>query len=178
MESNPLDFKLLRDFMRGLVAADLKRREPGDHPHPREEPEFKVQPGEKLTVKRLFQRLDAFLSDDTIVIVDAVRGAAGGSLMKPSSRLRQTLASLLLTGAVGCGTTRPLGRGWAATPRVHGRTSRNVARARALLDPLARHLEDACLGQVSELLEGEPPFAAAGAPAQDPRTGFRTCHCE
>ncbi len=34
-----------KDFMRGLVAADLKWREPGDHPHPEEEPEFKVQPG-------------------------------------------------------------------------------------------------------------------------------------
>jgi TPP-dependent 2-oxoacid decarboxylase len=68
-----------KDFMRGLVAADLKRREPGRHPHPEEEPEFKVRPGEKLTVKRLFQRLDAFLSDDTIVIVDvgdALFGAA------------------------------------------------------------------------------------------------------
>ncbi len=59
-----------KDFMRGLVAADLKRREPGRHPHPEKEPEFKVRPGEKLTVKRLFQRLDAFLSDETIVIVD------------------------------------------------------------------------------------------------------------
>lgn len=68
-----------KDFMRGLLAADLKRCEPGPHPHPEEEPEFKVQPGAKLTVKRLFQRLDAFLSDDTIVVVDvgdALFGAA------------------------------------------------------------------------------------------------------
>ncbi|HEY5954396.1 MAG TPA: thiamine pyrophosphate-binding protein [Terrimicrobiaceae bacterium] len=68
-----------KDFMRGLVAADLKRRETSNRPHPEEEPEFKVRPGEKLTVKRLFQRLDAFLSDDTIVIVDvgdALFGAA------------------------------------------------------------------------------------------------------
>jgi TPP-dependent 2-oxoacid decarboxylase len=68
-----------KDFMRGLVAADLKRREPSHHPHPEAEPEFEVQPGAKLTVKRVFQRLDAFLTDDTIVVVDvgdALFGAA------------------------------------------------------------------------------------------------------
>jgi TPP-dependent 2-oxoacid decarboxylase len=59
-----------KDFLRGLVAADLKRREPGQHPHPEEEPEFTVQPGAKLTVKRVFQRLNAFLSGETIVVVD------------------------------------------------------------------------------------------------------------
>ena len=59
-----------KDFLRGLVAADLKRREPGQHPHPAEEPEFTVEPGAKLTVKRVFQRLNAFLSDETIVVVD------------------------------------------------------------------------------------------------------------
>ena len=59
-----------KDFLRGLVAADVKRREPGQHPHPEEEPEFSVEPGAKLTVKRVFQRLNAFLSDETIVVVD------------------------------------------------------------------------------------------------------------
>jgi TPP-dependent 2-oxoacid decarboxylase len=59
-----------KDFMRGLVAANLKRREPGEHPHPEEEPEFTVQPGAKLTVRRVFQRLNAFLRDETIVVVD------------------------------------------------------------------------------------------------------------
>jgi TPP-dependent 2-oxoacid decarboxylase len=59
-----------KDFIRGLVAADLKRRESDRHPHPEENREFEVQPGMKLTVKRLFQRLDAFLSDETIVVVD------------------------------------------------------------------------------------------------------------
>ncbi len=59
-----------KDFMRGLIEADLRRRQSDSHPHPKEEPEFKVEPGAKLTVKRLFQRLDAFLSDETIVVVD------------------------------------------------------------------------------------------------------------
>jgi TPP-dependent 2-oxoacid decarboxylase len=59
-----------KDFMRGLIGADLRRRDSDTHPHPEEEPEFRVEPHAKLTVKRLFQRLDAFLSDETIVIVD------------------------------------------------------------------------------------------------------------
>jgi predicted glycogen debranching enzyme len=50
--------------------------------------------------------------------------------------------------------------------RAHGRTREDLARCRALLDGLARHLEDACLGQVSELFEAEPPFRPVGAPAQ------------
>jgi TPP-dependent 2-oxoacid decarboxylase len=68
-----------KDFMRGLVGAKLRRREPGRHPHPEEEPGFQIQPGTKLTVKRVFQRLNAFLSDETIVVVDvgdALFGAA------------------------------------------------------------------------------------------------------
>ena len=68
-----------KDFMRGLIAADLRRRDSNTHPHPEEEPEFRVEPRAKLTVKRLFQRLDAFLSDETIVVVDvgdALFGAA------------------------------------------------------------------------------------------------------
>ena len=68
-----------KDFMRGLATTDLKCRQPGEHPHPEQEPEFTVQPATKLTVKRVFQRLNAFLSDETIVIVDigdALFGAA------------------------------------------------------------------------------------------------------
>jgi TPP-dependent 2-oxoacid decarboxylase len=68
-----------KDFMRGLVAADLERREPGERPHPEGRPEFTVEPGAKLTVKRVFQRLNAFLSDETIVVADvgdALFGAA------------------------------------------------------------------------------------------------------
>jgi TPP-dependent 2-oxoacid decarboxylase len=68
-----------KDFIRGLIAADLPRRDSNTHPRPEEEPEFRVEPRAKLTVKRLFQRLDAFLSDETIVVVDvgdALFGAA------------------------------------------------------------------------------------------------------
>lgn len=49
---------------------------------------------------------------------------------------------------------------------AYGRTPENLAWCRALLAGLAPHLADAGLGHVSELLEAEPPFRPAGAPAQ------------
>jgi predicted glycogen debranching enzyme len=66
-------------------------------------------------------------------------------------------------GAVWPWLLGPFVRAWL---RVHGRTPANVARCRALLDGLEPHLEEACLGQVSEIFEAEPPFGPAGAPAQ------------
>jgi glycogen debranching enzyme len=46
--------------------------------------------------------------------------------------------------------------------RVHG----DRAAAQALLAPVVHHLQDACLGTVSELLEGNPPHRAVGCVAQ------------
>lgn len=51
--------------------------------------------------------------------------------------------------------------------RAFGRTRENLAHCRALLGPLLRHIEDeGCIGQVSEIFEGDPPHRPAGAPAQ------------
>ncbi|ALA57429.1 amylo-alpha-1,6-glucosidase [Nitrospira moscoviensis] len=49
---------------------------------------------------------------------------------------------------------------------VHGRTARHKAQARKFLVGLQRHLDDTCLGQVSELFEGEAPHEPRGCPAQ------------
>jgi 4-alpha-glucanotransferase len=52
---------------------------------------------------------------------------------------------------------------WAlAHYRVHG----DAAAAQAWLTPIADHLADAGLGQVSEIFDGDPPHAPRGAPAQ------------
>ena len=52
---------------------------------------------------------------------------------------------------------------WAlAHYRVHG----DAAAAQAWLEPIADHLADAGLGQVSEILDGDPPHTPRGAPAQ------------
>jgi predicted glycogen debranching enzyme len=52
---------------------------------------------------------------------------------------------------------------WAlAHHRVHG----DAAAAQAWLAPLADHLRDAALGQVSEIFDGDPPHTPHGAPAQ------------
>ena len=69
-----------KDFMRGLAAADLKRREPGRISASRGGTRsLRSSRAAKLTVKRVFQRLNAFLSDETIVVADvgdALFGAA------------------------------------------------------------------------------------------------------
>jgi predicted glycogen debranching enzyme len=46
--------------------------------------------------------------------------------------------------------------------RVHG----DPESALALLEPVADHLADACLGSVSEIFDGDPPHTPRGCPAQ------------
>jgi indolepyruvate decarboxylase len=72
------------DFVRGLQRAKLRRRRLGGWLHPAQLssklfPPAPMRPHAPLTVRRLFERLNAFLRDDTIVICDvgeALFGAA------------------------------------------------------------------------------------------------------
>ena len=59
-----------KDFMRGLLAGRLRRRKRGKFPHPAPITNDRAPRSKKLTVKRLFQRLNAFLSRKTIVVAD------------------------------------------------------------------------------------------------------------
>jgi TPP-dependent 2-oxoacid decarboxylase len=69
-----------KDFLRGLVTARLRRRRPARIPQPQLIAAFRCARGkEKVTVKRLFQRLNAFLTKNTVVVADvgdALFGAA------------------------------------------------------------------------------------------------------
>src|SRR2546426_5886786 len=69
-----------KDFVRGLLAAKLRRRELPPIPRAAQLPAFVAVRGKnKITVRRLFQRLNDFLSDDTVVVADvgdALFGAA------------------------------------------------------------------------------------------------------
>ena len=69
-----------KDFMRGLLRVGLRRRSLKKIPRPTPIDGFQLKRGEtKLTVQRLFQRLNAFLSDNTVVVADvgdALFGAA------------------------------------------------------------------------------------------------------
>jgi len=69
-----------KDFVGGLLRLPLRRRSPARLPHP---PGFRsmrqpagargarrTPPSRPLTVKHLFERLNAFLSDDTVVVAD------------------------------------------------------------------------------------------------------------
>jgi predicted glycogen debranching enzyme len=49
---------------------------------------------------------------------------------------------------------------------AHFRVHRDRAAALGLLDPIAHHLEDAGLGSVSEIFDGDPPHRAGGCPFQ------------
>jgi 4-alpha-glucanotransferase len=46
------------------------------------------------------------------------------------------------------------------------RLTGDAAAAQALLAPIAGHLRDAGLGQVSEIFDGDPPHTPRGCPAQ------------
>jgi len=60
----------LEDVMRGLIAAPIRRRDPMKIPHPAAPAPFAPVAGAKVTVERLFQRLNSFLDDDMVVIAD------------------------------------------------------------------------------------------------------------
>lgn len=60
-----------KDFMRGLLKLRLRRRKPGKIPTPPPTGAFRVCPGEtKVTIKRLFQRLNDFLDENSTVVAD------------------------------------------------------------------------------------------------------------
>jgi hypothetical protein len=71
-------------------------------------------------------------------------------------------------GAYHQGTVWPwvLGPFVRAYLRVHGRTAETLARCRGFLGGMARHMEDGCLGTVSEVFDAEAPHHPGGAPAQ------------
>src|SRR6185312_10151704 len=60
-----------KDFMRGLLKARLNRRKPAKIPRPQPLTAFRpVHGGRTITVKGLFQRLNAFLDERTVVVAD------------------------------------------------------------------------------------------------------------
>jgi indolepyruvate decarboxylase len=60
-----------KDFMRGLLGIKLRLRALGKIPTPPPTRTFRARPGEaRITIKRLFQRLNAFMSANMMVVVD------------------------------------------------------------------------------------------------------------
>jgi indolepyruvate decarboxylase len=69
----------LPDFMQALLKADIRMRSPKGLPNPESPSPFQARPGAPMTVQRLFQRINTFLDDHTVVIAepgDALFGAA------------------------------------------------------------------------------------------------------
>lgn len=59
-----------KDFLRGLLAAKLEVHQNGDLPVRVTPLPFKVQAATKVTIARLFERLNEFINDHTIVVAD------------------------------------------------------------------------------------------------------------
>jgi indolepyruvate decarboxylase len=59
-----------KDFLRGLLASDLKPHAPASFPTPPRPAEFVPRPDAPMTIARLFDRLNAFIGDNTIVVAD------------------------------------------------------------------------------------------------------------
>lgn len=68
----------LQDFIHGLIIADLRKGKTGDIPHQNVQPFIPIT-DQKITAERLFQCLNSFLTDDTIVIADVGDALLGGS---------------------------------------------------------------------------------------------------
>jgi indolepyruvate decarboxylase len=69
-----------KDFVRGLLAADLRRHEPGNIPAPLKPREFLPQSaGEKLSIARVFERINEFLVENTVVVADVGNALFGAS---------------------------------------------------------------------------------------------------
>jgi indolepyruvate decarboxylase len=60
----------LADFLQGLLEADLPRRESDQTPHPQRCERFQAVQGQRITVGRLFERLNCFIDDRTVVIAE------------------------------------------------------------------------------------------------------------
>lgn len=71
-------------------------------------------------------------------------------------------------GAYHQGTVWPflLGPFVTAWLNVFGRSAKSEAKARSFLKGLEAHLRAACVGQVSEIFDGDPPHEPRGCPAQ------------
>ena len=71
-------------------------------------------------------------------------------------------------GAYHQGTVWPflLGPFVSAWVKTKGRSPKVKKQAREFLQGIERHLHEACLGQVSEIFDAEPPHAPRGCPAQ------------
>ena len=87
---------------------------------------------------------------------------------EPGYQSRYRGGPLERDGAYHQGTVWPwlLGPYVRAWLRAHGRSPAGLAQCRTLLAPLQRHLDEACLGSISEVFDAEEPHLAGGAPAQ------------
>jgi predicted glycogen debranching enzyme len=132
----------------------------------------RLRPNQLLAVALPFPLLDRARQRRVVDAVEAAlltpRGLRTLAPDEPEYRPRYRGGPLERDGAYHQGAIWPWLLGpWArARLAAYGRTPENLTRCRAAIAGLASHLDEAALGQVSEILEPEPPFRPVGAPAQ------------
>ena len=103
----------LKDFLRGLLASDLRKHAPGPRPAPPRPQEFVPQPDAPVTITRMFERLNAFIGEDTVVIADvgnALFGAMDLFIHKRAEFLGPAYYASMgfaVPGALGAQCARP-----------------------------------------------------------------------
>lgn len=78
----------LQDFVRGLLDANIQRRELNLPVPPQPPTTFSPLPNRKITIARLFERLNSFVSNDTIVLADVGDALFAGSELVVHSKSR------------------------------------------------------------------------------------------
>jgi predicted glycogen debranching enzyme len=130
--------------------------------------ELQLRPNQIFALSLPFPLIDGELAE-------RILAAVGRALLTPYGLRSLATDDAAYRGDYGGDSTRRDGayhRGpvwtWLLGPYVdaHYRVHHDRAAALALVRPFAHHLRDACLGSVSEILEGDAPHLPRGAVAQ------------
>ncbi|MDZ4859250.1 MAG: thiamine pyrophosphate-binding protein [Candidatus Hydrogenedentes bacterium] len=103
----------LKDFMEGLIGALPKRKSAKVRARKPREITFKTKPANPMTVRRMFERIDAFLRDEHIVICDigdSLFGAADLTIRKHTEFLSPayyTSMGFAVPAALGAHINKP-----------------------------------------------------------------------
>lgn len=103
---------MLRDFIEGLIKANLGRRARVKVDRPTPEP-FRPRPNRPITVKRFFERMDEYLDESTMVICDigdSLFGAADLTIHRRTEFLSPayyTSMGFAVPAAIGAQVNRP-----------------------------------------------------------------------
>lgn len=151
-------------YEEGRYLYDVVDGEGGDDASLRPNQIYAAALTDKLLTKEQQRRVVRIVEDRLLTPVGLRTLAAHD----PQYRARYEGGVFERDGAYHQGTVWPflLGPFMTAWVKVHDRSEATRRRGRKLLQGLERHLEESCLGQVSEIFDAAPPHLARGCVAQ------------